>query len=112
VSTPPGEIDPRAAAASAADGSALLLDVREDDEWAAGHIAGAQHIPLSRIDLAAVPSDRPVIAVCRSGNRSGRVAAALAGAGIEVSNLVGGMLAWHEAGLPVVQDGGAPGFVK
>ena len=59
----------------------LLLDVREDHEWEAGHATTAHHLPLSRLDPGAVPTDRPVVAVCRSGHRSGHATALLAAAG-------------------------------
>lgn len=99
------------AAAAAASDSALLLDVREDGEWAAGHAQGAVHMPVGRLDVTAIPRDRPVIAVCRSGNRSGQAAALLAHAGIDVVNMAGGMLAWAAAGLPVVDADGRPGAI-
>lgn len=92
-------------------GGALLLDVREPQEWAAGHAPQAEHLPLGRVSPAAVPQDRPVIAVCRSGNRSGKAADTLAAGGVPVHNLAGGMKAWARAGLPVVTDDGAPGSV-
>lgn len=101
-----GEVTAVDAARAATDDSVLLLDVREDDEWAAGHAPGALHMPLSALDAAAVPSDRPVVAVCRSGNRSGQAAAVLAVAGVDVVNMTGGMKAWSQAGLPVVTDDG------
>ncbi|TIC78689.1 rhodanese-like domain-containing protein [Nocardioides sp. GY 10127] len=88
-----------------ADQGAVLLDVREDDEWAQAHIDGATHVPLGTLDPAAVGRDRLVVAVCRSGNRSGRAAEALAGAGVDVVNMTGGVLAWAEAGLPLVVAG-------
>jgi rhodanese-related sulfurtransferase len=102
-------IDPVVAAALVDSGDALLLDVREDDEWAAGHSPNATHLPLGQLDPAAIPSGTPVIAICRSGARSSRAAATLAAAGISVSNLDGGMKAWAAAGLPIVTDTGAPG---
>jgi rhodanese-related sulfurtransferase len=92
-------------------GEALLLDVREDDEWAAGHAAAAVHAPLSRLDPAAVPADRPVVALCRVGSRSAMAAGALAARGVQVVNMTGGMLAWEAVGLPVVRDTGGPGEV-
>jgi len=95
-------------AAARAD-EVLLLDVREDDEWAAGHAPDALHLPLSALDPAAVPTDRHVVAVCRSGNRSGQAAIALAAAGVDVVNMTGGMKAWDDAGLPMRSgDGAAP----
>ena len=105
------ETDAARAAARADAGEVLLLDVREDDEWAAGHAPGAVHAPLSRLRLQDVPGDRPVVAVCRSGGRSGQATAALVGAGRDVVNLSGGMLEWAAAGLAVVQDDGSPGSV-
>ena len=92
-------------------GEALLLDVREDDEWAAGHAQAAVHAPLSRLDPAGVPADRPVVAVCRGGSRSAMVAGALAARGVQVVNLSGGMLAWKAVGLPVVRGEGEPGEI-
>lgn len=108
--TAPG-VDPAAAVAIIDSGDALLLDVREDDEWAAGHSPKAVHMPLAQLDPAAIPAGTPVIAICRSGARSSRAAAILAAAGISVSNLDGGMKAWATAGLPIVTDTGAPGTV-
>ena len=92
---------------------AVVLDVREDDEWAAGHVPGATHIPLGQLParLWEIDRDRPVLAMCRSGNRSKTAAVQLAAAGFEVANVVGGMKAWHSAGLPTVTDSGAPGSV-
>ena len=104
-------IDPAAAAAIVDSRGALLLDVREDDEWAAVHSPKATHMPLGQLNPAAIPHGTPVIAICRSGARSCRALATLAAAGISVSNLHGGMKAWATAGLPIVTDTGAPGTV-
>jgi rhodanese-related sulfurtransferase len=92
---------------------AVLLDVREDEEWSAGHAPGALHLPMSRLveRVAELPSDRTVVCVCHVGARSAVVAAALAGAGWDAVNLAGGMEAWQSAGLPVVRDGSQPGSV-
>jgi rhodanese-related sulfurtransferase len=92
---------------------AILLDVREDPEWQAGHAPRARHIPLRRLParLGDLPANRTVITVCRSGSRSARAAALLARDGREVLNLAGGMHAWARAGLPVVAAGGRPGRV-
>ena len=94
-----------------AEEGALLLDVREDAEWDAGHVAGAVHVPLGELDPSSIAVGTPVVAVCRSGNRSGKAAQALLAAGHDVVNMGGGMLAWDEAGLPVVTDAGEPGTV-
>ena len=106
------EIDVAEAARRHQTGQVLMLDVREDDEWAAGRAPDALHMALSTLSPAQVPADRPVIAICRSGNRSGKAAVELAAAGVDVTNIAGGMKAWEAAGLPVVADGGAPGVVK
>jgi rhodanese-related sulfurtransferase len=92
---------------------ALLLDVREDDEWQAGHAPEATHIPLGEVMdlLTRLPRDRPIVAVCRMGGRSERATIALRNEGLEVVNLVGGMQAWAAAGLPVVTDSGDDGTV-
>ena len=90
-----------------------LLDVREQEEWDAGHIEDAQHIPLGELGarLAEVPRERVVVAVCRSGSRSDRAAKGLRLSGLEAENLDGGVTAWSRAGLPLVAKGGGPGRV-
>jgi rhodanese-related sulfurtransferase len=105
------DLDPGQAAELIERGEAVLIDVREPAEWAAGHAPWAEPLPLGRVSPAAVPHDQPVIAVCRSGNRSGRAADELAAAGVRVHNLAGGMKAWAQAGFPVVTDDGEPGTV-
>jgi rhodanese-related sulfurtransferase len=99
-------------AASVPD-SAWLLDVREDDEWAAGYAPGARHIPLGQLGARAaeVPRDQTVYVICRSGGRSGRAVQALAAAGWEAVNVAGGMQDWAAAGRPMTTDSGAPPFV-
>lgn len=89
--------------ANARPDGAPLLDVREDDEWAGGHVADAVSVPMSRITIDDVPEGRPVYCICRSGNRSGKVAEALIAAGVDAVNVEGGMIAWAEAGLPVAR---------
>ena len=98
--------------AEAVTAGALLLDVREPDEWAAGRAPGATHIPLGQLParLAEVPADRPVVAICRAGGRSQQAATFLRQNGVDASNLSGGMQAWAAAGLEVVNDAG-PGTV-
>ena len=92
-------------------GQVLLVDVREDHEWAEGHAPGAIHVPLGALAADSLPRDRPVVVVCRLGGRSASAAEALAGAGYEVRNTTGGMKAWAQAGLPVVRDDGSTGTV-
>jgi rhodanese-related sulfurtransferase len=90
---------------------AFLLDVRRDDEWAAGHAPDAVHIPLADLPDRAgeVPRDVPVVAVCHSGMRSARATAFLQQQGhSDVTNYEGGMLAWAGAGGPVVSENGQP----
>ena len=105
------DIGPAEAVHLADAGQVLLLDVREDGEWDSGHAPQAVHLPLGGLDPTTVPQDRPVIAVCRSGNRSGQAAQALSAAGVDVRNLAGGMTAWAAAGLPVVRPDGTPGEI-
>lgn len=105
------EVSAAEAARLADAGEVLLLDVREDHEWAAGHARSATHVPLGALPSNAPPRDRPVIAVCHYGSRSAMAAQAMAAAGYDVRNLAGGMDAWERAGLPVVDDQGNPGAV-
>lgn len=105
------EVSPLDAAGLREQGT-VLVDVREPDEWAAGHAPHAVHVPLAEVEAAAARlAGKEVLAVCRSGGRSARAAETLARAGIEVRNVAGGMAAWAAAGLPVVRDDGTPGAV-
>ena len=83
---------------------AQLVDVRVNHEVAQGRIATSVHIPLGQLGerLGELDRDRPVIAICRSGNRSGVATRMLALAGYSCDNMAGGMLAWQSAGLPTV----------
>ena len=92
---------------------AAVLDVREPDEWAVGHIPGALHVPLSDVPfrLDALPESE-VVVVCRNGGRSARAAAWLNRNGFDAVNLDGGMAAWAEAGRPMVSDTGDTPFVR
>lgn len=91
---------------------AYLLDVREPDEWAAGHAPEARHLPMMEIPgrLDEVPTDGDVVVVCRSGGRSGQVVGFLTARGWDnVRNLDGGMIDWAAAGRALVsEDGNAP----
>jgi len=87
-------------------GVVQLVDVREVDEWDAGHIDGARLIPLGALGsrLAELDRDQPVVTACRSGKRSLVAAKALTQAGFrDVANLEGGLIAWQAAGQPVVR---------
>jgi rhodanese-related sulfurtransferase len=90
-----------------------VVDVREPGEWEAGFIAGSIHIPMAEVVArhAEIPEDKPVLVVCRVGGRSARVRQFLAGRGRMAENLEGGLLAWVEAGQPLVTDAGTPGVV-
>ena len=90
-----------------------LLDVREDDEWAAGHIDGAQHIPLGELSarLSELPKERTIVAVCRSGSRSEAAVRGLRKMGFQAENLEGGVNAWDRAKLPLVDGSGGRGRV-
>jgi rhodanese-related sulfurtransferase len=96
-------------AASVPD-DAWLLDVREDDEWTAGHVPGATHIPLGQLSARAaeVPQGVTVYVICRSGARSSRAAVALSGSGWDAVNVAGGMQDWAAAGRPMTADSGTP----
>lgn len=103
------DVDP--AEAEAASAGALLLDVREPNEWQAGHAPAAVHIPMMRLRAEDLPADRAIYCLCKSGVRSAAVVQAMLGAGFSAFNVAGGMDAWAAAGLPVVRDDGTPGTV-
>jgi len=86
----------------------VVLDVREDDEWVAGHVPGATHLPLGELVARAdeVPEGE-VLVVCRVGGRSAQATAWLSGRGRAAVNLAGGMHAWDAAGRPMVSETGA-----
>ncbi len=111
MTRPVGEVGVRDAADAADANSVLLLDVREDDEWRAGHALHAVHMSLSALDASAIAPDRPVVTVCRSGNGSAQAASVLTAAGVDVVNMTGGMKAWAQAGLPVLTADGRPGAI-
>ena len=85
---------------------ALVIDVRDPGEFAAGHVLGAKNVPLARLDAPgadlAKRRDRPLIVYCDGGDRSGKAAAVLRKQGFtRVANLSGGIKAWQQAGLPL-----------
>ena len=91
-----------------------IVDVRESYEWDAGRIDQAVHVPLNQLMAGQGPDldpGRPVIAVCRSGNRSELATLMLQARGFEAYNLVGGMEAWTRQGLPITTPDGRPGRV-
>jgi rhodanese-related sulfurtransferase len=97
------------------DDMCVLLDVREHDEWHAGHIPGALLLPLSELSEGASLRPEiqglPLVVICRSGNRSQRATELLTGSGVEAVDVIGGMQEWAQSGLPVVDAQGLPGTV-
>ena len=93
--------------------TAYLLDVREPDEWAAGHAPTARLLPMSELieRIDELPDDDPLYVVCRSGGRSARVVAYLANQGYPAVNVDGGMQAWSAQGREVVADAGTPEII-
>ncbi len=91
----------------------VLLDVREPNEWEAGHAPGAQFVPLGELESArfTLPINRKIVCICRSGVRSEKAAAELVQWGFEAMNMDGGMKEWAAKGLPVVRDDGSEGTV-
>jgi hydroxyacylglutathione hydrolase len=92
--------------AELADPDHYVVDVRDPWEWAAGHVAGAHHLPLVALmdRVAEIPRDREVVVYCQSGARSTIAGCVLSGAKFpRVVNLAGGFSAWERAGLPVVR---------
>ncbi len=100
-------------ALTAMNHGSLLLDVREYDEWMAGHVDGAVHVPMQDLPtrLAELPTDRQIVCICRSGNRSGQVTAFLLRQGFDAVNMTGGMRAWAAEQLPFVNANGNAGVV-
>lgn len=87
---------------------ALLLDVREDNEWAVGRLPNAKHIRLGelskRLSELEKYKDKPIVVYCRSGNRSARACALLKKSGFSTPrNLAGGIMAWEQANLPITR---------
>lgn len=96
-----------------AAGEVAIVDVRDEEERRAGHIPGSLHLPMSKLPrrLGELSHDRPLVLVCRSGQRSAQVTAYLAERGFDARNLEGGLKAWTRAGLPLSTAEGAPGRV-
>jgi len=99
--------------AASVPADATVLDVREDDEWVAGHAQGALHIPMGEVPqrLSELPEGQLHV-VCRAGGRSLRVAQWLQQNGYDVVNVDGGMGSWAEAGRPMVSETGQEPFVR
>ena len=87
---------------------AFLLDVREDDEWAAGHAPDAVHVRLGELGARTgeLPRDREVYVICRSGTRSAYAAQALTAGGLNAVNVADGMTGWAVADRPMISEDG------
>ena len=97
-------LDPLTVAELLKQGTILLIDVREPDEYAAGHIKGAQLVPLSTFDPHSLPDagGKRIVFHCGIGGRSAQAVAACQAAGLSIdSHMKGGIKAWIGAGLPV-----------
>ena len=104
--------DPRVVHERQAD--VQIVDVREQPEWDAGRIEGSIHLPLSEVlagRLEGLDPNRPVVAFCRTGNRSEVASLMLRARGFDAHNMAGGAEAWVVAGLPLTCDDGTPGRV-
>jgi len=90
------------------DEGAQLVDVRAEHEWEAGHLAGANHLPLDELAERAgeIDKDRVVVLYCRGGTRSTMATTALADAGYDAAKLSEGIVGWDEAGLPLAPEDG------
>lgn len=100
------EVDATAALQLINHKNAVVLDVREDDEYKAGHVLNSMLIPLGklkeRVGELEQYKEQPVVVVCRSGNRSGTACAMLGKQGFtQAYNLAGGVMAWQKANLPL-----------
>lgn len=92
----------------------FLLDVREMEEWQAGHVTGSKHIPMSELGARQreLPTDQTILCICRSGRRSAMVTSALREAGFTAENLEGGLLAWQASKLSLTTESGDAGAVS
>ncbi len=99
--------------AASVPAEAYLLDVREPDEWTAGHAPEALHIPLGQLRSRAgeVPADRNVYVVCRSGGRSAQATSFLNAEGWSAINVDGGMRGWAAAGRSMLSETADPPVV-
>lgn len=106
VTTLPDTVDVATVKALQGRSDVVILDVREPSEYAAGHIADVTLIPMNDVPnrLAEIPKDKPVIVTCRSGSRSGQITEFLRKQGYtNIHNMRGGIVAWEQAGYPVVK---------
>jgi rhodanese-related sulfurtransferase len=99
---------PQQVAELLAEGEIQLIDVRQTEEHEAGRIAGDRFIELAQLSgqVETIDRDRPVVFYCRSGSRSAMATEAFRGAGFDAHNMIGGLLDWDAAGLPLDPPGG------
>ena len=101
-------VTPKEASVLTSEKKAVIVDVREEDEWNAGHIAGAVHIPLKQLEARSSElqqyKDKTIITQCRSGKRSADALEVLKSAGFtNVYSMDGGIMAWSKDGLTMQQ---------
>jgi rhodanese-related sulfurtransferase len=104
--------DPRVVHQRQAD--VQIVDVREQPEWDAGRIEGSIHLPLNQLmagGMEELDSNRPVVAICRTGNRSEVASLMLRARGFDAYNMEGGVEAWEAAGFSLTTPEGTPGRV-
>lgn len=107
-----GSADPPSISRDEIKPEQVILDVRNDDEWAAGHIDGAVHVPLDRLagrmsyDPGELLSDAPLVVTCKGGGRAGQAVSWLNRNGFDAVVLDGNMRGWQAAGRPMVSDNG------
>ncbi|MFI6870980.1 rhodanese-like domain-containing protein [Nocardia sp. NPDC050406] len=103
----PAEFDTTAPLGATGTVPAILLDVREPDEWQLGHAPGAVHIPMADVParIDELDYDSQIYVICRQGGRSIQVAKYLEHVGFEVLHVAGGMVAWQQVGRPLTADG-------
>ena len=89
--------------AAAHSQGAFVLDVREPDEWAGGHVPGAVHVPMDEVPsrVADLPQDQPVFVICAVGGRSRKVVDHLRAQGVHAFNVAGGTQGWAQRGWPL-----------
>jgi rhodanese-related sulfurtransferase len=102
------EVTPEDTANALAEDSAQVIDVREDYERAAGHVAGTRHIALGQVaaEAESIDPERPVIFYCRSGSRSLMAAQAFRRAGFDAYSMAGGLVQWAGEGRALAPEGG------
>jgi rhodanese-related sulfurtransferase len=102
------EVEPERVAELMSSGEAQIVDVRNDDEYDAGHIGGARHVRFDELTARAGELDqsRPVVFYCQAGGRSAAAAQAFAASGWEARTMAGGLVEWAERGLPLEPEDG------